>query len=259
MNLIKQDIVHALKKGIRFDSRGPFDFRDLKVEVGKVKTAEGFAHVKLGKTEVLAGVKLSVDKPFPDTPDEGVLSVNSDLSPMASPDFEAGPPSIKAIELARVVDRGIRESRAVDVKALCIEPKEKVWVVNVDIAPLNDDGNLIDASGIAAILALKNARFPEYDGETVNYKKHTDKKLPVTRVPIPVTVFKFADMLLVDPTSQEESFIDARLTATSMEGGVITALQKGGYSPISVEEAGRMVELSIQKANEIREKIKKFL
>ena len=259
MNLIKQDIVHALKKGIRFDSRSPFEFRDLKIEVGNVKTAEGFAHVKLGETEVLAGVKLSVDRPFSDTPDAGVLSVNSDLSPMASPDFEAGPPSIKAIELARVVDRGIRESGAVDVKALCIEPKEKVWVVNVDIAPLNDDGNLIDASGIAAILALKNARFPEYDGEVVNYKKHTDKKLPVTRVPIPVTVFKFADMLLVDPTSQEESFIDARLTATSMEGGVITALQKGGYSPISVEEAGKMVELSIKKADEIRKKIKEYI
>ena len=257
MNLIKQDIIKALKKGIRFDSRGPTDFRDLQVEIGGVKTAEGFAHVKLGETEVLVGVKLSVEKPFPDTPDEGVLSVNSDLSPMANPKFEAGPPSIKAIELARVVDRGIRESRTVDVKSLCIEPGEKVWVVHVDIAPINDDGNLIDASGIAAILALKNTVFPEYDGETVNYKKHTDNKLPVSATPIPITVFKCGDQLIIDPTEEEETFSDARLTVTSMENGVITALQKGGEGPLTIDEINEMANVAIKKAGEVRKKIEK--
>ncbi len=259
MNFIKQNLIKALESNIRVDNRKLLDFRRLKVEVNTVKTAEGFARVKLGETEVLAGVKLSVDKPFNDTPEEGVISVSADLSPLASPEFESGPPDIKSIELARIIDRGIREAEAVDLKKLCIEPWEKVWVVNVDICPINDDGNLIDASGIAAIIALHNTYFPEYDGKVVNYKKHTNKKLPVKKAPIPITVYKYVDVFLLDPTSDEEKLYDARLTAAVTEDNIITALQKGGDAALTRDEVKKMINLSIKKAGEIREKIKKYL
>ena len=259
MNMIKLDIINALKEGVRLDGRKLLDFRDLQVEVGGVKTAEGFARVKLGQTEVLAGVKLGVGTPFPDTPDEGVISVNCDLSPLASPDFESGPPSREAIELARIVDRGIREAQTVDLKQLCIVPKEKVWMINLDLAPINDEGNLIDAAGIAAILALKNTVFPVYKDDVVDYKEHTDKKLPIQSLPIPVTVYKFDKYLVVDPTDTEERFIDARLTAAITENNVITAIQKGGDAALTIEEAKEMMSLIIKKSQEIRKKIEKYL
>ena len=77
-----------------------------------------------------------------------------ELIPLASPDFESGPPREKAIELARVVDRGIRESETIDMAKLCITPEEKVWIVFIDVHVLDYDGNLFDACSLAASAAL---------------------------------------------------------------------------------------------------------
>ena len=41
--------------------------------------------------------------------------------PLADPTAEPGPPGEDVIELARVVDRGIRESGMVDLKQLVLE------------------------------------------------------------------------------------------------------------------------------------------
>src|SRR3989344_7494439 len=100
-----------IERGKRLDHR-PFDqYREMTIEAGIISSAEGSARVKLGNTEVIVGVKLGVGTPFPDTQDEGVLMVTAELLPLAHPDFESGPPGEDAIELARVVDRAIRESK----------------------------------------------------------------------------------------------------------------------------------------------------
>jgi len=140
-----------VSEGKREDGRGFEDFRKLSIEQGYIKNAEGSAMVTLGETKVLVGVKMEIGEPFPDRPDEGVLMVNAELGPIASPDFESGPPDEQSVELARVVDRGVRESKVIDMKKLCIEPGEKVWMVCVDIHVLNDCGNLIDASSLGDI------------------------------------------------------------------------------------------------------------
>src|SRR5207244_11869867 len=101
----------------------------------------------------MAVIKIEPAEPFQDTPEEGVLTVNAELVPLASPSFEMGPPSEAAIELSRVVDRGIRESKAVDLKSLVIQKGKKVQVVYVDVYVLDHDGNLIDAASMAALAA----------------------------------------------------------------------------------------------------------
>ena len=106
----KNHIVKGLNKGVRLDGRKTEDYREVELEYGVSKTAEGSAKVKIGDTEVIAGAKLLVGTPYPDAPDTGTLMVNAELLPLSSPRFESGPPSIEAIELARVVDRGIRKS-----------------------------------------------------------------------------------------------------------------------------------------------------
>ena len=163
-----KQIEQFIEKGKRLDERGLLDTREIKIEQGLIEKAEGSARVLLGKTEVLVGVKVETGEPFTDTPNDGVLTVNAELVPIASPNFEAGPPNEDSIELARVVDRGIRESKAVDNEKLCIEPGKKVFVVFVDVYVLNHDGNLIDASALAAMAALLNTKMPNYeikDGE----------------------------------------------------------------------------------------------
>src|SRR4030066_710910 len=187
---IKQ-IEQLIEKGKRLDGRGVGDYREIKIEQGLIERAEGSARVLLGKTEVLVGVKVETGTPFPDTPNEGVLTVNAELVPLASPNFEPGPPDENAIELARVVDRGIRESKCVDTEKLCIEPGKKEFVVFVDIYVLNHDGNMIDASALAAVSALVNTKMPNYEVEDGEGKIKTGySPLPLNDYPFTVTVAK---------------------------------------------------------------------
>ncbi len=251
-----RQIEQLIEKGKRLDDRGLLDTREIKIEQGVIEKAEGSARVLLGKTEVLVGVKVETGEPFPDTPNEGVMTVNAELVPLASPNFEPGPPDENSIELARVVDRGIRESHAVDTEKLCIESGKKVFVVFVDVYVLNHDGNLIDASALAAMAALLNTKMPNYeikDGELKIKQGYTP--LPMKSHPITVTLGKINNHLIVDPWLEEESVMDSRITFASNEAGNICAIQKGlsGYfTPQQILEASK---IALDKAVELRKKL----
>ncbi|NTV23385.1 MAG: exosome complex protein Rrp42 [Nanoarchaeota archaeon] len=249
---VRRHVINYLKHDLRYDGRKNLDYRPISVEVGLIKTAEGSAKVKMGDTEVIAGVKFEVGKPYPDIPEEGTMMVNAELLPMSNPLFESGPPGIQAIELARVVDRGIRESKAIDTKKLCIKPGEQVWTVVVDLIPLNDDGNLFDAAALAAMIAIKNAKFPKLEGEKIDYKHLTDKGLPIISEPISITVLKIGEHFIVDPLGTEESVLDSRLTVATKDDGTICALQKGGSQPLSLEDVEKMIDIATTKSKELR-------
>ncbi|MFH1182615.1 MAG: exosome complex protein Rrp42 [Candidatus Woesearchaeota archaeon] len=250
--LLKQHILKSLQENMRFDGRKPLDFRKATVEYDVTKNAEGSARVKFGDTEVMAGVKMEIGKPYPDTPEDGNMMVNAELLPMSSPEFEAGPPDAESVEVARLVDRIIRESKAIDTKKLLITKAEKCWVVSIDICTINAAGNLIDASCLAALAALSKAVFPEYDGTTINYKKQTTQKVPMLKTPIGVTVVKMDGHFLIDPTNEEEKVADARLTVGVTEDGGLCALQKGGDMPLSIDEVDTMIGIAIDKSAELR-------
>ena len=245
-------LIKALNKNVRYDGRKTDEYRHVEITYDISQNAEGSASVKLGETQVLAGVKFEIDKPFSDTPDEGILMVNVELSPMASPEFESGPPDNWSIELARVVDRGIRESKVVDFKELCITPGEKVWMVNVDIVAINDSGNLLDACSLAAIAAIKNALFPEIVDGKIDYHKKSKKGLKLKDIPLSVTVHKIGEFYLVDPLSEEEKLTDARLTVATKKDGTICALQKGESATLNANDIEAMTNLATAKAEELR-------
>ncbi|MGM5482838.1 MAG: exosome complex protein Rrp42 [Nanobdellota archaeon] len=253
----KQHIITSLGQNTRGDGRKCDEFRDISIETDISKTAEGSARVKLGETEVMAGVKLGVGTPFPDSPDAGVIMVNAELLPLSSPEFEPGPPGIQAVELSRIVDRGIRESKAIDMKDLSIRKGEKCWLVQVDICTINDAGNLLDASALAALAALNNTHFPKYEDDEVDYKTKTETKLELKKLPITVTVSKIGPSLVVDTTTEEENYIDARLTVAYNSDNTICALQKGEAMELTLEEIENMLEIAQKRATEIREKLEK--
>ena len=255
-NKIKNHLQQSLNSGVRYDGRGLLNYRNISVTYGVSKTAEGSAEVSIGDTRVIVGVKLEVGKPYPDTPDQGAIVVNAEFLPMANPDFESGPPGIDSIELARIVDRGIRESKAIDLKKLCITKGELCWVVSIDVITINDDGNLIDASALGALAALKNTKFPEREGNTVTYKKLTNEKLPLGKMPIAVTVLKLGDNLIVDPLGVEYECLSSRLTITTTQEGTICALQKGGNEPLSLDDIKKMIEIALDKSKELRNHLK---
>ncbi|MEJ2126199.1 MAG: exosome complex protein Rrp42 [Candidatus Bathyarchaeota archaeon] len=254
VNVKKKRITELLKNGERTDGRGLNDYRDIQIECGVIEKAEGSARVRLGQTDVMVGVKVGTGTPFPDTPEKGVLTCNAELVPLASPVFETGPPGEDAVELARVVDRGIRESEAIDVEKLCVEPGKLVFVVFVDIYVLNHDGNLIDASAIAALAALLNTKMFKYTVEDQKIVKQPGyTPLPVVDHPIAVTFAKIGDTLILDTGLDEEHVMDARLTVTMKKDGNICAMQKGGGSGFfTKEEIFEAVKVASKKCKEIR-------
>lgn len=256
--MIQDNYVKMLaKKNKREDGRNFDQYREpISVEYGvSDKSAEGSARVTIGDTVVVAGIKLELGKPYPDTPNEGSIMVNVELLPLSSPDYEAGPPSIDSIELARVVDRGIRESKALDFKKLCIKPGEQMWTVIIDIYPINAAGNLFDACALAALAALKDAKFPTLVEDKVDYKTRTDVPLPLAKLPISCTVYKIEGKYLIDPLTDEEDAADARLTVAITENGKICALQKGGDEPLNDEDLSAIVDLAMVKQEELRRRL----
>jgi exosome complex component RRP42 len=264
-NLTVEKLKGMFESGKRFDGRGLLDHRPLEVSFDVSNKAEGSARVKLGKTEVIAGVKMSIGTPYADSPEKGNLSVSSDLLPLASPRFESGPPGFSSIELPRLVDRAIRECGMIQFEKLCVVPGDKVWTIMVDVYPINDDGNLIDAATIAALAALKNATFPGLkEDNTVDYSVKTDKKLPLSDEthPFQFTFFKLGNSLILDPTREEEEACDVRITlGISKWNGqyMVNSCQKTGETTFTQQEIEKMFLLLPKKFDELNEKLKKFL
>jgi exosome complex component RRP42 len=248
---LKRDyIIKLLAKGARADGRRFDELRPLTVETNFIGSAEGSARVRLGGTEVVVGVKLILGEPFPDTPNTGVLTTNAELIPMASDTFEGGPPDQESIEVARVIDRGIREGHAVDMAKLCIEPGKKVWIMFVDVHVLDYDGNLFDAANIGANAAFKTAIVP---AKRANLGE--DYPLPVEHQPISITAVKVDGKILVDPTHDEERVADARLTAATIENGNLCAMQKGLNGAFTIDEVMKIVDTSRRIGAEVRSKL----
>lgn len=247
---VKRDyIVDLAEEGKRVDARDMDEYRDIKIEKGFAEMAEGSALVELGETKVLVGVKTEKGTPYPDNPEEGVLITNAELAPMAHETFESGPPGEQTTELARVVDRGIRESEMVDLGELCIEPEEEVWMVHVDIHILDHDGNLIDASSLASVAALLSTEVSE---EEEDWKL---SEFPVSRKPITTTFAKIKDKIMADPCLVEEDAMDARFSIATLENGNICAMQKGGSGTLTKEDLLEAQDLAKVKSEELREKL----
>ena len=282
--LIKRDYLGKLaEKGKRADGRKPEDYRNIEIETNVVSKAEGSARVKIGNTQVLVGIKMDIGEPYPDSPESGVMSTAAELIPLASPDFEAGPPREDAIELARVVDRGIRESEVIELDKLCIEPEEKVWIVFIDIHIIDYDGNLFDAASLAALAALLTAKIPidrldekdrdlylkkpfweemyEISGvDEVDRKRDKENKnelkylkLPMKEPPVSCTSVKYNNVVVMDASLDEEEIAEARLTVATDEKGDIRAMQKGLNGSFNVDEIKKVIKSSIDNGKKIRE------
>jgi len=244
--------LELILKGKRIDGRKFDEFRKIEINKGIIKNAEGSAGVKIGDTEVIAGVKMNIGEPYADTPDEGILIVNSEFTPLASPDFESGPPQEDAVELSRVVDRGIRESHAIDMEKLVFVAGEKVWINFIDIHMINHQGNLLDAAALAAVAAILNTKIPKMEGENI-LRGEYEKELPISHVPITITVGKVGDSFIVDPNLQEEKILDSKLSIAIREDNTICALQKQGVKGLKFEDITQMIRIAREKAKELRE------
>ncbi|MHA1298779.1 MAG: exosome complex protein Rrp42 [Candidatus Helarchaeota archaeon] len=258
----KSHINSLAKKSQRIDGRSFLDYRNIVIDTDVILKAEGSARVKLGNTEIIAGVKVSLGPPFPDTPDLGVITVNAELTPIASPTFEPGPPNEISVEVARVVDRGIRHSEIVDYSKLCIIPGEQVFIVFIDLYVLSYDGNMFDCGTLAAVSALLTTKLPKTEivNDEVVIKSSPESKadwlpLPIDTRAVSVTIAKVGNKLMVDPIENECRVMDARLTITVNESQNICSIQKGESGFFTHEEILKCVDLTMEKSKDLFQKL----
>ncbi len=253
----KNYIKSNLKKGERIDGRGLWEYRDFKIESDIIASAEGSADVLLGDTRIITGLKYDVGTPFPDLPNEGVCTVMAELLPLASPLFERGPPDEQSIELARVVDRGIRHADCVQTKKLCIKEREAVYILFVDMYVINHAGNLIDTGGVGALTSLISAHIPEgIIGE--NGLEWTGKYLTgetlVKELPLVTTYGKIDDIIFLDPNLPEELVSEGRISISTTESK-ITSIQKSGVATFSIDEIKMLCKDSMEQAKKVRKEL----
>ncbi|KAL8573396.1 hypothetical protein ACOMHN_032411 [Nucella lapillus] len=248
-----------LEQGVRPDNRELGSFRSTVLDVGSknnscISTAEGSSLVRLGNTVVVCGVKGEIADPKTETPDEGYIVPNVELSALCSARFRPGPPPEQAQVLSKAMDNLIRDSQCVSLQDLCIVSGKKVWVLYVDLLCLNYDGNIFDACVLAMTAALTNTLLP-----TVTLEENTDKvevdfkqetKVPVKCSPIATTMAMFENsVLLVDPTSQEEDLATGIITVVT-DGKDICSVHKPGGTPLTDDQMKQCMDRSFKRHSE---------
>ena len=122
--------------------------------------------------------------PYADRPLDGIFTITTELSPMASPAFEANrPPTEAEVLLSRLLEKTIRRSGALDTESLCLVAGEKCWSVRADVHVASHDGNLVDAACVAVVAALRHFRRPDTSVDQGVLTIHT----PAEREPVPLS------------------------------------------------------------------------
>jgi exosome complex component RRP45 len=209
---------------------------------------------------ILVKISAEVTKPFPDRPFDGVFTITTELSPMASPAFEVGRPTETEILLSRLLEKTLRRSSAIDTESLCLIAAQKVWSIRADVHVLSSDGNLIDASCIAVIAALQHFRKPyvSVEGETVTVYTLAEREpitLSLLHSPFCVT-FSFytgaaQEIVLLDATLQEEQVRDSSITISLNRHGEICQIAKLGGVAIDAVLLLQCTNLALVRVKEL--------
>uniref|UniRef100_A0A3P9MA36 Exosome complex component RRP45 n=1 Tax=Oryzias latipes TaxID=8090 RepID=A0A3P9MA36_ORYLA len=262
-------ILKAIEEKKRLDGRQTYDYRKIKISFG---TDYGCCFVDLGQTRVMAQVSCELVAPKESRPNEGIMFFNIELSPLASPAFEQGRQSELSVKLNRQLERCLRNSKCIDTESLCVVSGEKVWQIRVDVHMLNNDGNLMDASSIAAIAALCHFRRPDVavQGEEVTVVREQPQQeaafshLSVNMVDnkktfVLLTFSVSRTYLLVDPCEREERVMDGLLMIAMNKHREICSIQSSGGIMLLKEQVMRCSKIASVKVSEITELISKAL
>ncbi|KAJ3882165.1 ribosomal protein S5 domain 2-type protein [Lentinula edodes] len=252
----KEFLFSALKQGLRLDGREFFETRPVTLTFGPEL---GWVECSLGKTRVLAQVDAKMIKPPPERPFEGVISIHSEISPMASSEFELGRPSEEEVTITRMLDKVIRRSDVVDKESLCILAGQRVWHLRLNVHCLSDSGNLLDCACLAGIVALKHFRRPDVEviGEEVTVHH------PTSRAPIPLSLhhnlycFTFAFFSdtsihpVLDPNHLEQRLNGGLISIALNAHRELCVVQKSGGVPLEPADVLRIVNVAVQKAKDL--------
>ncbi|KAH7922243.1 ribosomal protein S5 domain 2-like protein [Leucogyrophana mollusca] len=252
----KEFVYDALKQSLRLDGRGFLDLRTPTITFGPEL---GWVECAMGKTRVIAQVDAKMVKPLPERPFEGIITIHSEISPMASADYELGRPSEEEVSITRMLDKVLRRSDAVDKESLCILAGQRVWHLRLTIHCLADAGNLLDCACLAGIVAFKHFRRPEIEviGDEVIVHEPSERApvpLAIHHTPFCLTFAFFPDAAtrpVVDPTLLEQRLSAGLLSIGMNAQREICVLQKAGGIPTTPDEVLRLVNAAVPLVKEL--------
>ncbi|EGN97342.1 hypothetical protein SERLA73DRAFT_169702 [Serpula lacrymans var. lacrymans S7.3] len=252
----KEFLYNALKESLRLDGRQFLHTRTPSLTFGPEL---GWVECAMGDTRVIAQVDGKMVKPLPERPFEGMITIHSEISPMASSEYEPGRPSEEEVIITRMLDKVIRRSDAVDKESLCVLAGQRVWHLRLTIHCLADAGNMLDCACLAGIVALKHFRRPEVEviGDEVTIHAPTERApipLAIHHTPYCFTFAFFPDPTIrpvVDPTLLEQRLSAGLLTIALNAQREICVLQKAGGTPLAPNEISNVVRIAVGLAKDL--------
>ncbi|THH32657.1 hypothetical protein EUX98_g1516 [Antrodiella citrinella] len=249
----KEFLFTSLKESLRLDGRQPLEMRAPILTFGPDL---GWVECAFGKTRVLAQLDAKMVKPTPERPLEGLITIHSEISPMASSEYEPGRPSDEEVNMTRMLDKILRRSDAIDKESLCVLAGQRVWHLRLTIHCLADAGNLLDCACLAGIVAFKHFRRPEVEvvGEEVIVHH------PSERAPVPLSMhhtpfcFTFAYFPDQDtPPVLDPSYLEQRISAGLISVALnaqkeLCVLQKAGGVPLTQEQVLAVIDIAVNEA-----------
>mmetsp|Transcript_43059 Transcript_43059/g.51672 ORF Transcript_43059/g.51672 Transcript_43059/m.51672 type:complete len:302 (+) Transcript_43059:81-986(+) len=241
------------------------------------RNTRGSALIRLGQTRVMAATTLLVGQPSASRPDCGSLEITCALGPVCSPQYnEMGRvnmgegddqnkiPMADASTIESFVQRTLSSSGMINYSDLCITPNKFAWKIRVSIVCLNHDGNVEDAALLAAVAALGDTTLPstilnEQTGliETTP-SSGNQKPLKLHCIPIPLTIGYFDNILMADPTLDEESVLDSMVTIVMSstnedgeDGGHLISVNKPGGRSMTARDLGACMQMALGRVKEM--------
>ncbi|CAO3682649.1 unnamed protein product [Umbelopsis vinacea] len=213
--------------------------------------------VRIGGTTVICGIKAEVAEPRVDRPKDGYLIPNVELAPICSANFRPGPPSEQAQINAETINHVMETCHILDLSDLCIEEGKAVWSLYADIVCINYDGNILDASFLALICALKDLSLPKATvlPSSIVQANTSQQTRPLTlhRLPVSSTFCVFANpkVTLSDPNDSEESLSKEIVSIILDTEGTILYVHKSGGSVCDPEMMKNCFIKARERASEL--------
>ncbi|UXI19978.1 Laminin subunit beta-1 [Sarcoptes scabiei] len=265
-NCNRSFLLESLLQNKRLDNRTFFDFRDLQINFGQTF---GSCFVQLGNTIVFASTEATLDEPRISRPSEGRFKVIINICAGGKDKWlkhiERSQPT-EAVQTTRLLEKIMNRINVIDLESLCLITGKIVWCISTRIVLLNFDGNLIEAASIATIASLMHFKRPDAtvtsDSDIIIHSFEERNPLPLVLFHYPICVsFQFMDptllkkilnenqdlqleqhnrrvlkssqLIICDPTSEEEEFIPNVLIICANVYREIVAIQSIG--PLSLD------------------------
>ena len=227
---------------IRPDGRKLDEYRPINIGIGSIKTADGSAVLKIGKTTVVCGIRAQLTDPPILKPNEGYLVITVDI-----PGISRGVSKFASEEaktLNQTVQEMVNNSKMFDVKSLNIEPSKLSWALFCDVIVCNNDGNALDACMLALVGALKNTQLPNVTVEEDNpipiVNSAIKNNLVLSEIPVCVSTAIFRDnYVILDPNAEEEQLSSGMSIVCTLGKGTMCYMSSVGAGV----EGSRKVEL----------------